>query len=82
MVQQAIDALLTHGIFWFPGNTSHGDRLCKQVRTKVVGCYFEPVGFELENVIYLHSKFTHDQVVSIAERRMIARAKGVKEPNF
>lgn len=82
MVQQAIDALNRNGIFWFVGNTSDGDRLCKQVRAKGICCYFEPVGFEFENVLYLQSKFTHDQVVSIAERRMKARKDNVKEPDF
>ncbi|WP_210506708.1 hypothetical protein [Pantoea ananatis] len=82
MVQQAIDALLTHGIFWFDGNTSYGDWLCKQVQMQDVDCHFEPVGYEFENVLYLHEKFDHDQVVSIAERRLIAREKGVKEPIY
>lgn len=82
MVQQAINALLTYGIYWFSGNTSHGDWLCKQVRARGIDCYFEPVGFEFENVLYLHSKFTHDQVVNIAGRRIRAREENVKEPDF
>lgn len=75
MVEQAIEALNNHGIFWFDGNTSYGDRLCREVRARGVKCYFEPVGSEFENVLYMQDQFNHDQVAAIAERRVVARNK-------
>lgn len=82
MLKEAIDALNTQGIFWFVGYDSHGNKLCKQLQGEGFNCYFEPVGSEFENVIYLHSKFTSDQVIDIAERRVKARASNLPAPDL
>ncbi|MFY0502721.1 hypothetical protein [Enterobacter cloacae complex sp. YD19/O97A5] len=82
MLKEAIDALNTQGIFWFVGYDSHGNKLCKQLQDEGFDCYFEPVGPEFENVIYLHSKFSNDQVIEIAERRFEAKASNLPVPDF